>query len=218
MLVLPPLIKHIHQTLSSFMKIKLLLFALTLSSNLAFAQLDTRINVDDLLSKKVAVNFEMGYDKLSFELGTRFLLGPWAEVSTTDSEGNMQDPTPIPRFGYVGTFRANFYTNPKTTIDGFHVSPTIDFMRQKVKFEDPSINTRIGASVLIGYKYMIGDSQFAIQPELGLGYWVMDRTRLASGGPVTGDEALDDIVGFFKKFRAIRTPFNITLNYRIGGN
>jgi hypothetical protein len=44
----------------------------------------------------------------------------------------------------------------------------------------------------------------------------MDKTRLASGGSVTGDEFLEDTIGFLKKFRAIRMPFNITVNYRIG--
>jgi hypothetical protein len=47
------------------MNLKPLLYTLILVSNLAFAQLDTRINVDDLISKKAAINFEMGYDKFS---------------------------------------------------------------------------------------------------------------------------------------------------------
>jgi hypothetical protein len=196
---------------------KTLLFTLVLASNLAFAQLDTRLNVEDLIKKKVALNFEMGYDKFSIELGNRFLLSPWTTISTTDENGNIVGEEDINRFGYVGTLRANFYPNPKSTIDGFHVSPTVDFMRQKVKFDDPHINTRLGASVLFGYKFMIGDTKFGVQPELGIGYWFMDRTRLASGGKVTDDEFLEEAIGFFKKFRAIRMPFNITVNYRIGG-
>jgi len=196
---------------------KTLLFTLVLVSNFTFAQLDTRLNVEDLIKKKVALNFEMGYDKFSIELGNRFLLSPWTTIATTDENGNIVGEEDINRFGYVGTLRANFYPKPKNTIDGFHISPTIDFMRQKVKFDDPHINTRLGASVLFGYKYMIGDTKFAVQPELGLGYWFMDRTRLASGGKVTDDEFLEEAIGFFKKFRAVRMPLNITVNYRIGG-
>jgi hypothetical protein len=198
------------------MKLKPLLYTLILVSNLAFAQLDTRINVDDLISKKAVINFEMGYDKFSLELGNRFLFGPWATVGTTDADGNLIDEIPIRRFGYVGTLRANYYPKPKNSIDGFHISPTLDFMRQKVQFDEPTINTRLGASIMFGYKYVIGESPFSIQSELGLGYWFMDKSRLASGGSVTGEEFLEDTIGFLKKFRAIRMPFNITVNYRIG--
>jgi hypothetical protein len=195
---------------------KILLLTFLVLSNLAFAQLDTRLNIDDLINRKVALNFEMGYDKFSIELGNRFLLSPWTTIETTDENGNTTGSEDIKRFGYVGSFRANFYTKPTNTIDGFHISPTLDFMRQKVKFDDPHINTRLGASVLFGYKYMIGDTKFGIQPEVGVGYWFMDRTRLASGGKVTDDEFLEEAIGFFKKFRAIRLPLNITVNYRIG--
>ncbi len=37
------------------------------------AQLDFRLNLDDALKKKVALNIEMGADKFSVELGSRFL-------------------------------------------------------------------------------------------------------------------------------------------------
>jgi hypothetical protein len=188
-----------------------------LISFLSQAQLDFRLNLDDLKNQKTALNIEMGADKFSIELGTRFLLGPWATIEQTDPDGNII-PFKIKRFAYVGTLRANFYTNPNTSLDGFVISPTLDYMRQKVKFDDPTINNRIGASIMFGYKYLIGESKFAVQAETGLGYWFMDRTRLKSTGAKPEGEAFLESGGLaiFKNLRALRAPFNITVNYRIG--
>jgi hypothetical protein len=194
-------------------------FVFSFSIVASHAQLDIRLNLDDALKKKTALNFELGADKFSIELGNRFLLGPWAVTSETDANGNaVGDPVTIKRFAYIGTLRTNFYTSPKSSLDGFHISPTLDYMRQNVQFADPTINNRFGASILFGYKYIIKESRLAIQAETGLGYWFVDRTKLKSTGLKPEGEAILEEVGldFLKKFRSIRAPFNITINYRIG--
>jgi hypothetical protein len=183
------------------------------------AQLDIRLNVDDLLKKKAALNLEMGADKFSVELGTRFLYSPWTVIQSLDADGNpIGEETIIKRFGYVGSLRANFYTNPNTSIDGFHISPTLDYMRQTVKFDQPTVNNRVGASVLFGYKYVFGDSKFAAQVETGVGYWFFDKTKVkATGSKPEAEQLLEDVgLGLFKNLRSLRLPVNITVNYRIG--
>ena len=184
------------------------------------AQLDFRLNVDDLIRKKAALNIEMGSDKFSVELGNRFLFGEWSSIDNLDASGNVISSNTINRFGYVGTLRANFYRNPNTSLDGFHISPTLDYMRQTVKFSDPTINNRIGTSILFGYKYLIGESKFAVHVETGIGYWFFDKTKVKSTGAIPeGEQFLEDIgISAFKNLRNIRAPFNITLNYRIGGD
>jgi hypothetical protein len=193
---------------------------LAIFSFVAQAQLDFRLNVDDLIGKKAALNFEIGTDKFSIELGNRFLFAPWVSIGSVDANGNLTESADIKRLGYVGTARANFYTNPKSTLDGFHISPTIDYMRQRVNFIEPTVNNRIGMSIMFGYKYLIGNSPFSVQAEGGLGYWFTDKTKNKITGEVPiGDQFIESSgLGFLKDLRKIRAPFNITVNYRIGSN
>ncbi len=93
-------------------------------------------------------------------------------------------------------------------------------MRQTVRFFEPTINNRVGASILFGYKYIIKESQFSVQAETGIGYWFFDKTKIKATGAVPqGEEFLEDLgISALKNLRNIRAPFNITINYRIGSN
>lgn len=56
-------------------------------------------------------------------------------MSSTDQNENVQESTPVPRFGYVGRLRAKFYPKPKFIFGGTHISNPKDFMLQKVYAE-----------------------------------------------------------------------------------
>jgi hypothetical protein len=199
--------RNLHRVLA------ILLFLLPACS---FAQLDLKLNIEETLRKKPSFSIDMGADKLSLEFINSFNFRRW--ITTADELGNEIDVGPK-RFAYTATLRANKYFNPKKSIDGWFVSPAVNFMRQTIYFEQPTLNTRLGGYVVVGRKGMIGDSRFGYQVEGGLGYWFLNKTVIkATGGITPLDEAFPGLLSFLKKFQSIQVPFNISAYYRIGEN
>jgi len=132
-----------------------------------------------------------------------------------DENGNETE-IGVKRTGYNGTLRANYYFKPVETLDGWFVSPVVKFRSQKIKFEDPIKNKRLGAGLMLGRKGMIGE-KFGYLAEGGLGYWFINNYKNSSGetSPIYRDVPI--IGDFLQKMDKFMAPWSITVYYRIGG-
>jgi hypothetical protein len=193
-----------------------LLYLIFIIPSFVYAQLDIKLSTNALLSKKPEIGLEMGYSKFSIELDNGFIFQKWGEATVTDNQGNETE-LGVKRFGYNGTLRCNYYFKPKETLDGWFASPMVKYRTQKVKFENPIKNQRIGAGLVLGRKGMLTDS-FGYLVEGGFGYWVFNKYKDQNGldSPIYRDvPLLGDLLEKMDKFMV---PWNVTVYYRIGGN
>lgn len=196
----------------------LILTALIYSSTIlsTYAQLDLKLNVDNLVDAKPEVSVEFGADKFSLELTNGLIFKKWGEATIVDANGNETE-IGVKRFGYNGMLRANYYFNPTNTLDGWHISPYTRYRFQNIKFEEPVINNRVGLGILLGRKGMIND-QFGYQVEAGLGYWLLNNYKFKkSGEKTTISQEIPLIGNIIESFDKFDLPINISVFYRIGG-
>ncbi|UBM60920.1 DUF3575 domain-containing protein [Marinilongibacter aquaticus] len=194
---------------------KKLLFTLLLAMPcLSFAQLDIKLNLPSTVGLKPELGLEFGYDNFSLEIDNGLILQKWGEATFIDSEGN-EVQTGVNRFGYNGGIRANYYFSPRETLDGWFVSPVIKYRSQKIKFEDPIKNKRVGAGLVLGRKGMIFD-RFGYAAEGGFGYWFINSYKNSQGenSPIYKDSFL--FADLLEKLDKFMLPFTVTLFYRIG--
>jgi hypothetical protein len=200
------------------MKRTINIFALLLffSQSTVLAQLDLKLNIDNLIDRKPEFSIEAGSDKFSIELINGLIFKKWGESTVVDSQGNETE-IGAKRFGYNGMLRANYYFNPRESLDGWHVSPYARYRYQNIKFEDPIINNRIGMGLIFGRKGLFND-RFGYQVEAGFGYWLVNKYKykstkepadISQNVPIFGD-----LVKSLDKFDL---PINIQVFYRIGG-
>ncbi len=182
----------------------------------SYAQLDIKTNLDNLLDKKPDISIEAGSDKFSLELTNGLIFKKWGEATIEDAQGNVTE-IGVKRFGYNGILRANYYFNPKTTLDGWFVSPYARYRFQNIKFEQPVVNNRFAMGLMLGRKGMITDV-IGYQVEAGFGYWITNKYKIRATKEET--DILQDFAflsDLFKKLDRLNIPINVTFFYRIGG-
>jgi hypothetical protein len=198
---------------------RLILTALIASTTTltSYSQLDVKLNVDNTVDKRPEIALEAGADKFSIELINGIIFKKWGETTITDANGN-ETTLGVKRFGYNGMFKANYYFNPKNTLDGWHVSPYARYRFQNIKFDDgPTVNNRFGMGLIFGRKAMISE-EFGYQVEAGLGYWLSNKYKIKATKEVT--DITQDIPLFgdlVKKLDRFDLPINISVFYRFGG-
>ncbi|MBP6387363.1 MAG: DUF3575 domain-containing protein [Pseudarcicella sp.] len=195
------------------MKKNLLYFFLIIPSFVS-AQLDIKLNTSALLSKKPEIGLEMGYNKFSVELVNGFIFQKWGEATVIDSDGNETE-IGVKRYGYNGTLRANYYFSPTETLDGWFVSPLVKYRSQKIQFENPIKNQRLGAGFTLGRKGLITE-KIGYLAEGGFGYWFVNKYKDSNGmdAPVYRDVPF--IGDLLQKMDKYMVPWSVTVFYRIG--
>ncbi|NBA85705.1 hypothetical protein GVN16_08045 [Emticicia sp. CRIBPO] len=175
--------------------------------NSVYAQLDFKINAFGLANKKIEASVEAGHDKLGLELTLGYSYKPWADGVSVNEED-----VSIKRSGILLGFRPNFYVKPKTTLNGFYVSPYTYYRRLVLKFEEPSVHNRATAGLILGLKGRIYDD-FSFHTEAGLGYNFIYKYH----NKVTGEkENWEESIPIFGNLTKIDIPIRVSVIYRIG--
>lgn len=182
----------------------------------SYAQLDIKTNLDNLVDKKPDISIEAGSDKFSLELTNGLIFKKWGEATIEDAQGNVSE-IGVKRLGYNGLLRANYYFSPKTTLDGWFVSPYARYRFQNIKFEKPVVNNRFAMGLMLGRKGMVTDA-IGYQVEAGFGYWITNTYKIkATKEKIDISQDFAFFSDLFKKLDRLNIPINVTVFYRIGG-
>lgn len=191
--------------------IGIFLFLLSFSAQ---SQLDVKLNLLALSNSKPELALDMGYDKFSIEFINGFILKKWGEAEIIDGAGNSTE-IGYKRFGYNGIIKANYYFKPPGSIDGWHVSPFLQYRHQRVDFENPAKENRFAGGLMLGRKDVIWN-QFGYQVEAGFGYWFHSRAKIISTGePYDFSEEVPFFAELAQRLRKYNVPLRISVFYRL---
>ncbi len=182
-------------------------FSTILLSSSLHAQLDVKFDLWGATNRKIELSAEAGHDKLGLEFSFGYTFRPWADGVSI----NGQDVS-VPRSGILLGFRPNYYIKPKTTLNGFYLSPYTYFSRTRIKFEAPLNHTRATAGLILGRKGHVYD-QFFYLVEAGAGYnFVYKYTNAGTGER----EHMEESIPLFGSLTKINMPIRVSIIYRIG--
>lgn len=184
--------------------------SLAVLSSPLFAQIDTKLNLTGLAGKKIELSAEAGHDKLGLELTLGYQVKKWSEY---DLSGEEVVEDEVSGNGIIAGFRANYYLKPKTTLNGFYLSPYTQYNRNKIAYTNgPEIFTKASAGLIFGYKGHIYEQLFW-SVESGGGYnFIYQYVDAKTKQKVDGEESIP----FFGNLTKINLQFRASIIYRIG--
>ena len=188
-------------------KIILLITFVTISFS-GFSQLDVKLNALGLANKKVDLGVELGADKTSLELMAGLNFKPWGDGVTINDQ-----KISTPRFGFNTGLRFNYYFNPSNTLDGWYVSPYVNYRNETLKPVDENkiAHNRLGTGLIIGRKGMFTD-KLGYLVEMGGGYSLIYKYKDKVTKEVVN---MEESIPLFGSLAKIDLPIRVSIFYRI---